>query len=233
MQNNTRLLILCNKQDQTMAKGCGVVQSLLEKEINLLRLTKTNQLEATDATSVNSFIGKPGKDFEFSHLNTRVDFAESGASDIEQLETWLQKVLWSDLRDSVGRHWVVFSFFFHRVRDLCLLNKRRHIFDNIDWQSCANSPMNCTLLLLISRCIQTSTMLIVYMVDIFGTDIQTVTTSCVCVQLGVYLEWGKNRSLTKQQREPSTDSSSDQIKYQNRTRAWQYNRLYVSLSLQR
>ncbi|KAL2719542.1 signal recognition particle receptor subunit beta [Vespula squamosa] len=95
------ILILCNKQDQTMAKGCSVIKSLLEKELNLLRLTKTNQLEATDATSSNVFLGKSNKDFEFDHLNSKVEFAESSAftkdpetpSQIEALDAWLQNVM--------------------------------------------------------------------------------------------------------------------------------------------
>ncbi|XP_043269836.1 signal recognition particle receptor subunit beta [Venturia canescens] len=93
MQKDISVLILCNKQDQTMAKGCGIVQTLLEKEINLLRLTKMNQLEATDSTSANSFVGKQGKDFEFSHLVNKVDFAEGSVSDIDQVKLWLEKVV--------------------------------------------------------------------------------------------------------------------------------------------
>lgn len=96
---NIPVLVLCNKQDQTMAKGCSVIKSLLEKEMNLLRLTKSNQLEATDASSVQVFLGKPGKDFEFDHLNSKVEFAESSAFaedpetpiQLEQLQAWLQK----------------------------------------------------------------------------------------------------------------------------------------------
>ncbi|KAM0724750.1 Signal recognition particle receptor subunit beta [Formica fusca] len=94
------ILILCNKQDQTMAKGCMVIRAMLEKEINLLRMTKTSQLEATDASSANVFLGKQGKDFEFSHLDSHIDFAESCAfnkdsqtsADIEELNKWLHKV---------------------------------------------------------------------------------------------------------------------------------------------
>jgi len=73
---------------------------LLEKEINLLRVTKTSQLEATDASSANVFLGKNGKDFEFYHLERKVDFAECSAfikdaktpADIEQLNSWLNKL---------------------------------------------------------------------------------------------------------------------------------------------
>lgn len=83
-----------------MAKGSGVIKTLLEKEMNLLRVTKTSQLEATDATSTNFFLGKQGKDFEFSHLGSKVDFAEASAFDkdsetsvdIDQLDNWLNKI---------------------------------------------------------------------------------------------------------------------------------------------
>ncbi|XP_015605074.1 signal recognition particle receptor subunit beta [Cephus cinctus] len=101
IQRNIPVLILCNKQDQTMAKGSTVIKTLLEKEMNLLRLTKNNQLEATDASSANSFLGKQGKDFEFSHLTSRVDFAECSAFckdpdssvDINQLNKWLYEIV--------------------------------------------------------------------------------------------------------------------------------------------
>ncbi|CAK9819992.1 Signal recognition particle receptor subunit beta [Anthophora quadrimaculata] len=95
------VLILCNKQDQTMAKGSVVIKTLLEKEINLLRMTKTSQLEATDASATNVFLGKQGKSFEFSHLDTNIEFAECSAynkdpntpADIEQLNTWLKQII--------------------------------------------------------------------------------------------------------------------------------------------
>lgn len=101
MNKNVPILILCNKQDQTLAKGSGVIKTLLEKEMNLLRVTKTSQLEATDASSTNVYLGKTGKDFEFSHLDRKVDFGESSAfikdadtpADIEQLTSWLTKLV--------------------------------------------------------------------------------------------------------------------------------------------
>lgn len=83
-----------------MAKGSTVIKALLEKEINLLRMTKTSQLEATDASSTNVLLGKQGKDFEFSHLDTNIEFAECSAfnkdpdtaADIEQLNNWLKRI---------------------------------------------------------------------------------------------------------------------------------------------
>ncbi|KAK0085671.1 hypothetical protein PV325_004617 [Microctonus aethiopoides] len=100
MKSNIPVLILCNKQDQTMAKGCGVIKSLLEKEINLVRVTKASQLEATDSSSTSIFLGKRGKNFEFNDLNTPIEFAECSAfnkdsetsADIEQIENWLKKI---------------------------------------------------------------------------------------------------------------------------------------------
>ena len=101
MGKSVPVLILCNKQDQTLAKGCGVIKTLLEKEMNLLRITKSNQLESTDASSSNIFLGKNGKDFEFSHLDRKIDFGESSAfikdsntaADIEQLTSWLTNLV--------------------------------------------------------------------------------------------------------------------------------------------
>ncbi|KAG5319602.1 SRPRB protein, partial [Pseudoatta argentina] len=100
IQKNVPVLIMCNKQDQTMAKGCYVIKALLEKEMNLLRMTKTSQLETTDASSTNVFLGKQGKHFEFSHLDSKIDFVESYASNddsqmsanIEELKKWLIKI---------------------------------------------------------------------------------------------------------------------------------------------
>lgn len=84
-----------------MAKSCTVIKALLEKELNLLRQTKINQLEATDVTSSNIFLGKSNRDFEFDHLNSKVEFAGSSAfvkdpetpAQIEALDAWLQNIM--------------------------------------------------------------------------------------------------------------------------------------------
>ncbi|XP_058807652.1 signal recognition particle receptor subunit beta [Phymastichus coffea] len=101
MNKNIPVLILCNKQDQTLAKSSTVIKILLEKEMNLLRMTKTSQLEATDASSSNTYLGKAGKDFAFSQLDRKLDFAECSAfikdadtpADIEPLTSWLTKLV--------------------------------------------------------------------------------------------------------------------------------------------
>lgn len=100
--NTTPLLILCNKQDQPLAKGSQVIKGLLEKEINLVRVTKSNQLQSVDPSEGNtgSFLGKEGKDFEFSHIRNKVEFAECSANtnddenptDIKPLQDWISKL---------------------------------------------------------------------------------------------------------------------------------------------
>lgn len=99
--NYPPVLILCNKQDQPLAKGSQVIKGLLEKEINLVRVTKSNQLQSVDSSqSSNTYIGKQGKDFEFSHLNNRVDIVEGSANtgdddnpaDIKAVEDWISKL---------------------------------------------------------------------------------------------------------------------------------------------
>ncbi|XP_065352005.1 signal recognition particle receptor subunit beta [Cloeon dipterum] len=95
-------LIVCNKQDQTMAKGSVAVKKLLEKELNLLRKTKSSRLASLDNSTDNAvFLGQEDKDFEFEHLNKiKVEFAEtalfSAANEegvqIEQVEDWLERV---------------------------------------------------------------------------------------------------------------------------------------------
>lgn len=101
VQKNINVLILCNKQDQTLAKSTSVIEALLVKELNLLRTTKSNELEATDASSTKCFLGKRGKSFDFNDLNCKVEFAECSTQkidseksiDISQLQKWLKKII--------------------------------------------------------------------------------------------------------------------------------------------
>jgi signal recognition particle receptor subunit beta len=92
IHKNVPVLILCNKQDQTLAKSSTVIKAVLEKEINLLRITKTSQLENTDASSSSVYLGITGKDFSFSHLDRKIKFAECSAHkpvELEQFKSWL------------------------------------------------------------------------------------------------------------------------------------------------
>ncbi|KAK6620270.1 hypothetical protein RUM44_006671 [Polyplax serrata] len=96
------LLILCNKQSDVTAKGSTVIKMMLEKEMNILRMTQTNQLQSIGKSGGNAFLGKEGRDFEFSHLHPmKVDFAECSAltndnekeCNIEELEAWIERLI--------------------------------------------------------------------------------------------------------------------------------------------
>ncbi|RZB40677.1 signal recognition particle receptor subunit beta [Asbolus verrucosus] len=98
-KNAPNILILCNKQDQTLSKGSNAVKSILEKELNTLCITKSSQLDSVDPKAkklVN--LGSGDKDLSFSTMHFKIDFAESfafnknGSVNIEELEKWLVKI---------------------------------------------------------------------------------------------------------------------------------------------
>uniref|UniRef100_A0A1A8GHG2 Signal recognition particle receptor subunit beta n=1 Tax=Nothobranchius korthausae TaxID=1143690 RepID=A0A1A8GHG2_9TELE len=102
-RNTPTLLVACNKQDITMAKSAKLIQHQLEKELNTLRVTRSAALSAQDGSVGGSvYLGKKGKDFEFSQLPMRVEFlecsarssgkGEEGEADIESLEKSLAKL---------------------------------------------------------------------------------------------------------------------------------------------
>ncbi|KAG8035137.1 hypothetical protein G9C98_001627 [Cotesia typhae] len=88
------LLILCNKQEEKTAKSSDDIKLLLEKEMDLVRVTKSSQLEATDDTSASFFIGIQGKDFKFEHLNTEIQFEELNSNKFnkETLQETFRKI---------------------------------------------------------------------------------------------------------------------------------------------
>ncbi|XP_067658190.1 signal recognition particle receptor subunit beta-like [Haliotis asinina] len=96
------VLILCNKQDMTLAKGAKVIQGQLEKEMNTLRVTRSAALQGTDNTSNNNtYLGKRNKDFEFLDVKPfKITFAEcsckgkgdNSKADLSEVESWLSKV---------------------------------------------------------------------------------------------------------------------------------------------
>ncbi|KAG5672337.1 hypothetical protein PVAND_002471 [Polypedilum vanderplanki] len=91
--SSLNVLILCNKQDETMAKGKQVVEQLLEKEINVIRKTRTSQLQSVDNSSDKTmYLGKSDKDFDFSQISQKISFAESSAKnkDIEQIISFIK-----------------------------------------------------------------------------------------------------------------------------------------------
>lgn len=100
-RNAPTLVVACNKQDITMAKSAKLVQQQLEKEMNTLRVTSSAALSSQDGSvGGNVYLGKKGKDFEFSQLPMKVEFlecsargkGEEGEADINSLEKTLAKL---------------------------------------------------------------------------------------------------------------------------------------------
>lgn len=98
VKNKPNILILCNKQDFTFAKGGSAVKSIFEKELNTLRTTKSSQLESVDPKAKKvSLLGDSEEDFDFGALPLKVDIAESyayhknGSVNIEGLKKWLSR----------------------------------------------------------------------------------------------------------------------------------------------
>jgi len=84
LQNtNIPLLVVCNKQDLgALAKKAEIVKKELEKEMNILRETKSKPLldDSGKATEYSEkYLGKKGKDFQFSDLKSEIKFLEASA----------------------------------------------------------------------------------------------------------------------------------------------------------
>ncbi|TNN01769.1 hypothetical protein fugu_011151 [Takifugu bimaculatus] len=101
-RNAPALIVACNKQDVTMAKSAKLIQQQLEKELNTLRVTRSAALSSQDGSVGGSvYLGKKGRDFEFSQLQMKVEFLEcsargtggdDGDADIGNLERSLAKL---------------------------------------------------------------------------------------------------------------------------------------------
>ncbi|EDV94300.1 signal recognition particle receptor subunit beta [Drosophila grimshawi] len=91
------VLVLCNKQDQTTAKSAQVIKTLLEKELNTVRDTRSRKLQSVGDDEVNKpiVLGKPGRDFEFTHISQNVQFYESSAKEkqLSHLTDWIDRML--------------------------------------------------------------------------------------------------------------------------------------------
>jgi signal recognition particle receptor subunit beta len=113
--SSVAVLILCNKQDETISKGKSAIEQLLEKEMlvaikyylirvlwfclnfrNLIRKTRTSQLRSVDNSTSDaiSFLGRTDKDFEFSQISQKISFAESSAknNEIEQVTNFINSL---------------------------------------------------------------------------------------------------------------------------------------------
>ncbi|KAK2191459.1 hypothetical protein NP493_53g18057 [Ridgeia piscesae] len=97
------VLIACNKQDMTLAKGAKLIQSQLEKELNTVRTSKSATLQGTSSTGSNNnvFLGNRDKPFQFSDLRKlNVTFVEcsakgkgeDGEAQLSEVIVWLDTV---------------------------------------------------------------------------------------------------------------------------------------------
>jgi len=98
-KNHTNVLVACNKQDLPAAKSQNAIRVQLEKELNTLRETRGAALLSIDdhASSKNEYIGKRGKDFEFSQMHPiKIEFCECSLlkenPQIAEVENWLNKL---------------------------------------------------------------------------------------------------------------------------------------------
>lgn len=87
------VLIACNKQDEAKAKSAKVLQKQLEREVHAIRETRAAGLAQTDRDNDVVLIGNVNKEFEWSDLNNRIDFADCSCEDEERL---------SAVRDWIG-----------------------------------------------------------------------------------------------------------------------------------
>lgn len=92
------MLIVCNKQDEPLAKGAAVIKPLLEKELNVIRQTRTNRLQSVDEKTSTAgdevFLGRQGKDFAFTHLAQDVQVVEASArsGELAEVTGWLRRL---------------------------------------------------------------------------------------------------------------------------------------------
>jgi len=95
-KNSPPLVVMCNKQDGGLAKTAQSVQTLLEKELEKVRVTSSHQLEGLEGeTSSAVFLGKEGKSFEFKDLPCHVTFLEGTATEVDTLvgvKEWLVSI---------------------------------------------------------------------------------------------------------------------------------------------
>lgn len=99
-KSRTPFLVVCNKQDHAVSKSSKVIKSLLEKEMNSLRITQMGRLAETSGSEEKIFLGSQNRDFQFSDLKgLSVDFVECSALEpgddngsMTPIWNWLSKI---------------------------------------------------------------------------------------------------------------------------------------------
>ncbi|KAJ3335484.1 hypothetical protein HDU93_005372 [Gonapodya sp. JEL0774] len=117
-KENTRVLVVCNKQDNFVAWPKEKIQQALEKEIDKLRSTRTASLDShhtSDTSSDAVFLGLESEPFRFEQLDNDLQFVEcalvgqepahvggeaddltadeEGGSGLERIKKWMEETL--------------------------------------------------------------------------------------------------------------------------------------------
>jgi len=94
--NRPRVLVLCNKQDLSLAKSAQVVRTAMEKEIDKVRVSRSHQLEGQEGELRQGVaLGKAGKAFTFSDIRQDLQFIEASTLDLDSLQpvaSWLKEI---------------------------------------------------------------------------------------------------------------------------------------------
>ncbi|KAF2357333.1 Signal recognition particle receptor beta subunit [Trinorchestia longiramus] len=86
--NRCSVAVLCNKQDQELAKSSSIIQRALQKEFDMLRETFSSRLASisSDGKKQTKPLGVPGQPFAFSQLKSNpVTFMETSVMEEKSL----------------------------------------------------------------------------------------------------------------------------------------------------
>jgi signal recognition particle receptor subunit beta len=85
-------LFACTKSDLEVARLPDTIKNLLARELDLLRQSRTVNLEGIDSEATDTFLGYEGKEFQFEHLEQETSWIacsakHSGGADA--VSSWL------------------------------------------------------------------------------------------------------------------------------------------------
>ncbi|CAG8814771.1 8369_t:CDS:2, partial [Racocetra persica] len=91
VKQNIPTLIACNMSDMITALPPERIQTLLENEINRLRITRTSGLDHQDSIDEVEFLGYESENFKFEHLENEVVFEKCSVKEgeIEVIKEWI------------------------------------------------------------------------------------------------------------------------------------------------
>ncbi|CAG8532322.1 22560_t:CDS:2 [Dentiscutata erythropus] len=88
---NIPMLIACNMSDMITALPPERIRTILENEINRLRVTRTAGLDHQDSVEDVEFLGYESEDFKFEHLENEVVFEKCSVKEgeINVIKEWI------------------------------------------------------------------------------------------------------------------------------------------------